>query len=158
VPSLIGLKVEDAQRMLDLYKLTMGSVTEEVSEQPTGTIIAQDPTPGMVPEGTAVNIVTSKEGVKRVTVAIPLPEVNRTITIRARRTDDNQLLDEATLNPLEDIEGSPVWSPVLTGEDVDEEVLITTYIDGKRYIEYYVNFSKSTFRVGRDRSDAEEFQ
>jgi serine/threonine-protein kinase len=158
VPSLIGLKVEDAQRMLDLYRLTLGNVSEEVSDQPTGTIIAQDPTPGMIPEGTEVNIVVSKEGIKRVTIAIPLPQVDRTITIRARRTEDNEVLDEATLNPLVDVEGAAVWSPVLAGEDIDEEVLITTYIDGKRYIEYYVNFSKSTFRIGRDRSDAEEFQ
>jgi len=160
VPSLIGLRVEDAKRLLELYRLRLGEVSEEPSDQPSGTVIAQDPTPagGLLPQGTEVNIVISKEGIKHLTFPIPLPNVDRSITIRARDAEDTTIILAAeTFNPLKDLE-TPVWRPRFDGDETMTDYRINIYLDGKLYIEYSLNFRDETYREVRNRMDAEEFQ
>lgn len=158
IPSLSGLKVEDARKLLELYKLQLGEISEETSDQPNGTIISQDPPAGSLkPEGTVINITISKEGVKRVTFAIPLPEVDRTITVRARMGPDEDVVYEEVLNPVQDMD-TPVIKPVFSGSESDDRVLVTIYIDKRRYMSYYINFKDGTHTLESDRSDAAEFQ
>ena len=158
VPSLIGLQLEDAQRLLELYKLRMGLVSDETSDQPSGTIIAQDPPSGFLPQGTEINVVVSREGIKRVSLPIMLPDINRTITIRARVGPDQVTVQQETFNPAELDE--KVWKPVFTGEETDNEVVVRIYIDGRLYMRYMLDFSTTPERwiMDSDRSDAPEFQ
>lgn len=60
VPDLKGQMKEDAESMLQAAGFKLGGVSEEASEEPAGTILDQDPSPGTEAEkGTAVNIVVS---------------------------------------------------------------------------------------------------
>ena len=60
VPNLEGLTVETAQTYLQASKLTLGEQTTEVSDRPTGRIIAQLPASGeSLEEGQAVNVTVS---------------------------------------------------------------------------------------------------
>ncbi|MCL2057059.1 MAG: Stk1 family PASTA domain-containing Ser/Thr kinase [Oscillospiraceae bacterium] len=158
VPNLEGLNVENAQRLLEMAGLRLGEVMIEPSDKPTGTIISQEPGSGRRPEGTAIDVVISEETMRRYTISIPLPEVDRMITIRARSAEGNSVMAEATLNPLEE---GIIWNPTFSipmDADMGEEILITTYIDQRRYIEYYLNLYTGRFREGRNRSDSEDFR
>lgn len=60
VPDLKGQMKEDAESMLQAAGFKLGGVSEEAGEEPAGTILDQDPSPGTEAEkGTAVNIVVS---------------------------------------------------------------------------------------------------
>lgn len=60
VPDLEGQMKEDAESMLQAAGFKLGRVSEEASEEPAGTILDQDPSPGTEAEkGTEVNIVVS---------------------------------------------------------------------------------------------------
>lgn len=60
VPDLKGQMKEEAESMLHAAGFKLGGVSEEASEEPAGTILDQDPSPGTEAEkGTAVNIVVS---------------------------------------------------------------------------------------------------
>jgi beta-lactam-binding protein with PASTA domain len=60
VPTLTGLTQSEAEALLQDSGLTLGSVTEEASEQPVGVVISQNPLPfDRVPTDTAVDIVLS---------------------------------------------------------------------------------------------------
>ena len=60
VPDLKGQMKEDAESMLQAAGFKLGGVSDEASEEPAGTILDQDPSPGTEAEkGTAVNIVVS---------------------------------------------------------------------------------------------------
>ncbi|HIU25541.1 MAG TPA: Stk1 family PASTA domain-containing Ser/Thr kinase [Candidatus Copromorpha excrementigallinarum] len=60
VPNLVGEDREDAESLLEAAGFTLGSVTEEASDEAAGTILRQDPSSGSEAEkGSAVNIVVS---------------------------------------------------------------------------------------------------
>jgi serine/threonine protein kinase len=60
VPTLIGQTREEAASTLNAVGLTLGSVTSEPSDQPTGEVIRSDPAAGVpVPKQSQVNIVLS---------------------------------------------------------------------------------------------------
>lgn len=60
VPDLEGQMKDDAESMLKAAGFKLGRVSEEASEEPAGTILDQDPSPGTEAEkGTEVNIVVS---------------------------------------------------------------------------------------------------
>ncbi|HJV05364.1 MAG TPA: PASTA domain-containing protein, partial [Actinomycetota bacterium] len=69
VPSVIGLSQEEAESAIVAEGLQVGDVDTDFSDQPEGTVIAQDPAPGTeVDRGSAVSLVVS-EG--PATVAVP---------------------------------------------------------------------------------------
>ncbi|MDL2233572.1 Stk1 family PASTA domain-containing Ser/Thr kinase [Ruminococcaceae bacterium OttesenSCG-928-L11] len=158
VPSVIGLQPEGAKTLLEVYKLRLGTITEEVSDKPVGTIISQDPAPedGMKPQNTAVNVVISKEGIERLSIPVTMPQVDRTIAIRARVGDDNVVVAEDTFNPIQD--EKPVWTPIIPGDETMTDVEVKIYIDGKLYMKYSVNFETKSRTELTNRMDAEEFQ
>ena len=60
VPSVVGMTVNDARTLLVQNKLTLGSQTQAYSDQPVGTIIAQDTSAGAtVKFNTRVNVTVS---------------------------------------------------------------------------------------------------
>ncbi len=60
VPDLVGNDREDAESLLEAAGFTLGSVTEQASDEDAGTILSQDPSAGSEAEkGSAVNIVVS---------------------------------------------------------------------------------------------------
>ena len=158
VPSLLGLKPEDAKKLLELYKLRLGTVTEESSPEPSGTVISQYPAPGggLQLENTAVDIVISKEGLKHLTILVPLPNVDADLTIRARNGANDELLISDIINPVKD--DISVWKPVFAGESgSDEELHLKIYINRRLYQEYFLDFVNDSQRIGTDRSDSKEF-
>jgi eukaryotic-like serine/threonine-protein kinase len=69
VPGVIGLSQEEAESAIVAEGLEVGEVSTDFSDQPEGTVIAQDPAPGTeVDRGSAVSLVVS-EG--PATVAVP---------------------------------------------------------------------------------------
>lgn len=63
VPVLVNLKLADAQALIEASNLTTGTITEEPSTVPSGTVIGQTPGAGtLVDVGTPVNIVVAKTG------------------------------------------------------------------------------------------------
>jgi serine/threonine-protein kinase len=55
LPNLVGQPVAQANATLAQLGLT-GQVTEQESDQPAGTVLAQDPAPGKVDAGSAVKL------------------------------------------------------------------------------------------------------
>ena len=69
VPNCVGKPKEDAEKLLEVYNLVMGSITEEVSELPEGTVISQTPDAGSeVAEGTQISFVVSLGGGEKIAV------------------------------------------------------------------------------------------
>lgn len=61
VPRVAGLRIEDAKTQIRIGKCTLGQVTRENANRPSGTVVAQQPKPGMQrPKGTAIRLVVSK--------------------------------------------------------------------------------------------------
>ena len=60
VPSVVGLSVNDARTLLVQNRLTLGSQTQAYSDQPVGTVIAQETAPGStVKYNTRINVTVS---------------------------------------------------------------------------------------------------
>nr|WP_241264294.1 PASTA domain-containing protein [Bowmanella dokdonensis] len=60
IPNVIGLSQADAQAAIVAAGLTVGAVTQQNSTTvPVGTVISQNPTSGLVPEGSQVDLVVS---------------------------------------------------------------------------------------------------
>ncbi len=56
LPDLTGMQQADALKTLDDLKLIGSPVNQEAADKPAGTVIAQDRSPGLVPQGTTVTI------------------------------------------------------------------------------------------------------
>lgn len=60
VPNLVGKMQDDLESYLEAAGFKLGTVTEEASEEPEGTVLSQDPEAGSTAEkGTAINVVVS---------------------------------------------------------------------------------------------------
>jgi serine/threonine-protein kinase len=69
VPTLVGQTQDDAQHLLEDVKLSLGEVREKDSTEPAGTVLSQDPRPGVqVDIKTTVDIVVASGNA-------PLPDV-----------------------------------------------------------------------------------
>jgi len=61
VPNVVGMKREEAVKVIEEADLTVGKITEKKSREPKDTVIAQEPAPGMrVPVETAVRLTISR--------------------------------------------------------------------------------------------------
>jgi len=69
IPNCVGKPKEDAEKLLEVYNLKMGTITEEVSELPEGVVISQTPEAGEeAAEGTTVSFVVSLGGGEKLIV------------------------------------------------------------------------------------------
>lgn len=67
MPDLLGMSEEEARKTLGAAGLTLGEVTERISEEENGTVIEQPFEEGEVlPVGTVINIVISKQRPKQI--------------------------------------------------------------------------------------------
>jgi serine/threonine-protein kinase len=72
VPDLSGVTEQTAHNMMVANRLNIGSTTRQISPQPVGTVIGQNPAPGTsVTAGTPVNLTVSLGGAQ-------IPNVLRT--------------------------------------------------------------------------------
>lgn len=134
VPDVTGMDIDRARQMLELFNLRVGNVTEQQSDEPAGTVIAQDPADGSIhAEGTAVNLVVSRGGdFRRVAISVELPNINDYATLQAFQ--DGLLVQEEVLNPAQ----VGTWRPFFTG--TNEVVFIEIRIDGVRHRQYELDF------------------
>lgn len=71
VPDITGFTKEDAEKQLSKLGLKMGTITEEFSDKPVGTVLRQNPAAGdTIDKGQAVDLVVSK-GKESVKVSVP---------------------------------------------------------------------------------------
>ncbi len=109
VPNLLGLAEQEAREKLKQHDLTTGSVSEEKSGLPKGTVIRQSANEGaMVSEGTAVDIVLSSGEMVAPTLTgtcslrIDLPQDKETVMVKIMR-EEKVLVDasyETALSPI----------------------------------------------------------
>ncbi len=141
VPNIKGMKITDAETLLQNYKLKIGGQTYQESDLPRGTVIAQDPEENaQISEGSYVNVVLSQGTDKPTKLRLPikLPDIDRTVKIKAMV--NGVVTEQEMLNPSE----VKVWEPVFSGFD---EVNIQIIIDNKKYMEYSLNFNEKTYSV-----------
>ncbi len=141
VPNIKGMKITDAETLLQNYKLKIGGQTYQESDLPRGTVIAQDPEENaQISEGSYVNVVLSQGTDKPTKLRLPikLPDIDRTVRIKAMV--NGVVTEQEMLNPSE----VKVWEPVFSGFD---EVNIQIIIDNKKYMEYSLNFNEKTYSV-----------
>lgn len=159
IPDTVGMTLEAATSYLESNGFFVGSISEEASDLPEGTVSSQSPVGGAVGfQGTKINLGVSVGGLNRFYVDVPLPTaLNRDITIRARvgPGSEPEIAAAEVLNPQQSESG--YWSPSFAGEE-GEELRIIIYIDGRLYQEMYLDFSTGEHRVTIDRRSAPEFQ
>ncbi len=147
VPSVKGLAVDRARRLLEMYNLQLGEVTEEDGDEPAGTIIAQEPEAGDLQlEQTVINVIVSRGeggGSVRYSVTIPLPDVDFNVELVAYRNGEE--VQRQTLNPR-DVE-SGVWKPWFEGKDEIINIEITG--NGVAFWTGQLDFSTGQFAQGR---------
>ncbi len=149
VPPMVGMNIEDAKRMLDTYGLKVGDVSPVESALATGTVLAHDPAEGAeVDKGAVVNFQVSAGAgntITRYNVSVTMPNINKTVTMRAFVGDSTVAKHEERLNPSE----VDVWKPSFEGQGI---ILIKITLDDKVYQEIQLDFSRGTFRVVTDNS------
>ena len=160
IPSdIIGMTVQQANQFLEFSKLSIGNVSQEVSDMPEGTIIATDPAVGdLQPENTVINVIVSKGG-SSVTLNIPVPDLGEPLSMRVKDLD-NRLLASADLEPSDN-----TWKPEITGEKGDRftvRVYVTSEsgaVTGRRLCNYEIDFTGDTptAELVDERFDAAEF-
>ncbi|MEE1071375.1 MAG: Stk1 family PASTA domain-containing Ser/Thr kinase [Cellulosilyticum sp.] len=106
VPNLYGKTVEEARRTLGGMNLSLGSQSEEASEEPKGTIIRQTVSVGSTVEpGTRINVTVSK-GPKQEEVSpepSEAPEESTTPEETPTQTPEETLQPEETNQPQESV-------------------------------------------------------
>lgn len=127
VPNLAGLTVEQAEETLQQFELELGAITPEVSDRPTGTIIAQQPSSGeMLEQGQAVNITISagrEQAVVPQLIALPSIEAVR-IALADAGLQLGSITERNSNQPLGYVLGQepPEGTLVDSGSSIDIEV------------------------------------
>jgi serine/threonine protein kinase len=110
VPNLTGLTLGQAQQALANHGLTLGTVTTQVSDQPSGTVLNQSPAAlDTVSQGTAVNVVISQAPAPTATLP-PAPTATATPQPAPTATATPQPAPTATATP----QPSPSPAPTAT--------------------------------------------
>lgn len=146
VPNVVGMKFEDAENLIESYNLKVGGKSYEESDLPRGTVLYQDPEENdQISEGGYINLILSQGSDKpiKLRMTIDLPDINRKVTVQA--------MVDGVVTQSEHFVPSEVkqWKPVFEGFDSSNIQII---IDGKKYMEYTLNFEKKTYRVEEDLS------
>ena len=146
VPNVVGMKLEDAVNLIESYKLKVGGKSYEESDLPRGTVLYQDPEENdQISEGGYINLILSQGSDKpvKLRMTIDLPNIDREVSVQAMV--DGSLTQSEYFNPSE----VKQWKPVFEGFDTSNIQII---VDGKKYIEYTLDFEKKTYKVEEDLS------
>ena len=148
VPDVTGINVDDAKRILESYGLKVGEVTlDETSNEPYGTVLAQDPAEGnMAATGTFVNLTVSKGDmvISRLVITVPMPSsIDREVTVSAYLNDME--IRRETINP----KNTTSWKPSFSGDGIGR---VKIYIDDEIYMEYIVDFDEGIHEIDSDYS------
>ncbi len=144
VPSLIGVKMEDAKKLLEDQELKLGEISTVDADVPEGIIVAQDPDKdSQVPINSFININKSSgnKPLKHVVIPIKLPYVTEVVNVQALL--DGKEIKNERLEPAEIDSG--IWRVELEGEGGTGKVKII--IGGKPYAELMVDFENGKFDV-----------
>ncbi len=137
VPNVVGWDTNMAQEMLESMRLSLDSTFEQkASEEPVGTIIAQNPEPSdKVIEGTRINVVVSSgPEEKTAEIKITLPSTD------TRQSFEVYVNNESQISKNLIMDGSD-FSFKVTGTQANTKVKV--YIDNKEYYTCVVDFSSS---------------
>lgn len=147
LPSVVGMKRDDAERLLKNYQITVSKVTTVESDLPTGTIVSQIPGEGAeVPQGSTIELEVSggDEEVTKLSIVIELPPLQELVTVEAWL--DGELIHSNMLTPYD----SKEWKKVYEGYGTK---LLEIRINGQLYQSYDVDFDDASHRKVVDNSD-----
>ena len=128
--------------------MKVGEVTlDETSNEPYGTVLAQDPAEGnMAATGTFVNLTVSKGDmvISRLVITVPMPSsIDREVTVSAYLNDME--IRRETINP----KNTTSWKPSFSGDGIGR---VKIYIDDEIYMEYIVDFDEGIHEIDSDYS------
>ncbi|MCQ2487739.1 MAG: Stk1 family PASTA domain-containing Ser/Thr kinase [Clostridia bacterium] len=149
VPSVLGLNYEKDKSDIEEYftslNLKVGSVREEDSKEPAGTVIQQSIDPGeKVSVGTKIDIVISSGKAPSGTATLNFKLPNTGSSMKLEVYVANELYDTKTLN----CDGSK-YSYKLTGSDGKKNVICK--LDGETYYTCTVDFSTDPATVSKEK-------
>ncbi|MCI8359871.1 MAG: PASTA domain-containing protein, partial [Clostridiales bacterium] len=151
LPSLVGLNVEDAKRLILEKGLTIGSVSKVDSTSPANLVISQDPNnkdKKQVAQGSAVNMTVS-------TGVPPQTEPTEyTADLEIKLPDDYETsvytvsawLDGEEIKSVK-VDSSQRHSYTFTLTSANETASVQIKIEGKPYLDYTVNFKESSAKL-----------
>jgi beta-lactam-binding protein with PASTA domain len=120
VPSVVGASTSSALRTLAARKLGVGSVTQQDSPRPPGTVLSEDPTAGsIVPLETRVDLVVAR--------GVPVPNLSGMDSARARVVLDSARLALGRIELRPD--SAPVGSVLEQHPAVPDVVALQTKVD-----------------------------
>lgn len=143
VPSLVGVKMEDAAKLLEEQGLKVGEINNVDVDIPEGIVVAQDPEKdSQVPINSFININKSSgnKPIKRVVIPIKLPYITEVVAVQALL--DGKEVKYEKLEPAE-IE-SGIWRVEVDGDGTGKVKVI---IAGKPYAELSVDFENGKYDV-----------
>ena len=140
VPSLYGSTVEEARETLANLNLSLGSQSEEESDEPVGTIIRQSVAKGaLVDTGTAINVTISKGPKEKPEEN----EENETQTPEELPTVDENPSDEAT----ETTQSISVGLPDMTEVKENYHVVVKLTLDNGKTSTKSMDVSHDQFPI-----------
>ena len=152
VPSLSGIKPDDAAVLLNQMKLKLGKITynpKYEDDSYLGLIVEQEQKADVqVPEGTAINVTVAGEGndMVRLQLTVPLPEaITGEVALTARQ--DGQITASEQLKPSE----AKSWKPSFEGKD-GQTSEVEIFFSGELYQIYELDFSLKGHRLLHDYS------
>lgn len=146
VPNLIGMTEQQATDALKAVKLAVGPVKYEYSEEPSGTVLRQEPNAGVeVPEGSEIALVFSK-GVQLFPVPnlVGLSEAEALAELRKAGFELNTILREFSDEP----DGNVIRQSPAANTQAPEGALITIVVSKG------TELRKIPSVVGKSRGDA----
>lgn len=153
VPDLSGISLEDAKTLLQNYKLTIGEVSYDDTnddDRYEGLITSQTQLPdSQVAENTPIDVVVAgmASDTLRLQVPVPLPtSIDGEVTMLARA--DRSEIARETLNPSE----VGTWNLVVEGKPTDT-TQVDVYLNDELYQVYEVVFELRGRRLLYDYSD-----
>ena len=143
VPSLIGVKMDDAVKLLKEQGLKMGEISTVDTDIPEGIIVAQDPDKdSQVPINSFINVNKSSgnKPIKKVVIPVILPYMTEVVTVQALL--DGREVKSEKLEPAEIDSG--IWRVDIEGEGTGKVKII---VDNRPYAEIYVDFENNKYET-----------
>ena len=128
VPRLIGMHRDDALETIRISRLTVGEITEEISDSPSGTVISQS-----ITAGTVVEIETAIDLIVAIGLIVATPELVRVPDEQGKKLGDaEKIIKDAKLR-VGKVTGIPSGEPVGTvleqSPEAGEEIPVNTPVD-----------------------------
>ena len=148
VPSLVGVKMEDAVRLLKEQGLNIGEISNVDTDIPEGIIVAQDPDKdSQVPVNTFINInkSTGNKPIKKIVLPIRLPYITEVVSAQAIL--DGKEIQSERIEPAGIDSG--IWRVELQGEGTGK---VKIMFDNRPYAEFNIDFENSKYEVTKNYS------